>query len=598
VKNKLLIYAPYSGVPQYSFPLAKMAKGLATQGFEVDLLTCNGLQQPTCILQISHHYELLEPEKKNAICKWCTAYAMEQKDFFSKVLFLDNHYLCESEMQMIEATTEKLEVQDIEDFKIEEVPIARLACYNFFLRFQILAPSQISEEQFKIYKQHYFKSTLTTFIGYSNFLKQRNYTEVLIGDANYSQNQVVFRINQLRGVQTFSTFSTYHHKYVWDQYGLCQGDDVIRYRAKALQGFKKDDGPFYKEGERLALDYVNTLWNKQAKTIFSTPKEDNLSEVIDTCAITDKHKKVVLLVSSSLDEALATEFSIYESDLWSRYNPLFENQVQWMEACIQYFSDRKDTKLIIRCHPREYIVGKSATARAIEALSEKYQFENIYFNFPEDKISIFDLLDLTDICLIRASTVGLEASLLGIPVVSYMNYLDPLCFCPENKTEYFAKITDLLGKGNCRDFQLALEMYKWLMFFYHKGIIRMDSKGYWELFPENTAKANAIKEERKKQNLPVMQIKEFDTRTNLDSISLQVLAKAFGSQSKTWDIFDSVTDEVALDNDDLAPASVIQKLILAIYRKDIHIFKDLETLRTNSGQNKTKAFFLEALNLI
>ena len=69
-------------------------------------------------------------------------------------------------------------------------------------------------------------------------------------------------------------------------------------------------------------------------------------------------RKLVVLFTSSLDEIHAQDM-LDEHDIWvgenlsvSKVSP-FDSQIDWIKNVIQQVSERDDTDLVVRIHPRE-----------------------------------------------------------------------------------------------------------------------------------------------------------------------------------------------------------------------------------------------------
>lgn len=593
-KQRILIYAPIQGVPQYSFPMTKIAKTLLDLGNKVDLLSCRGLQSDACIVQISAHKELCSIEQKAKICKWCKGYENANKPYFSGSGYLDDHFDSSLDEIKLNKILDSFEIEDIESFHINDIPIARIACYNFLLRFQIVDISKITLEQFKHFKNKYFSATLKTFFSYQRFLKNHSYDKVIVGDPFYSQNQVIVQLNKFHNIKTVSVYPSHHHKYYFDHYMLCN-DDSYKFSAKVLKEFSPENMIYTQNARDITLEYIESLWNGKQKSIFSTPKNDDIENVRTICGIRKNHERVVLLVMSSLDESYATDFSVYEGKMWSGYNLLFDSQVEWISQCIDYFKDKKNYKLIIRCHPREYVQGKTATIKAIEGLSNYINCENVYFNFPSDKISIYDLLNISDLCLMRRSSIGIQAGLVGIPAISYLvgNELYPSFYSPSSVKEYFECISEVLYRAHSRSYRYVELQFKWLIHYYSHSSFKLDSDNYWNIFPKADSEDSA-KVKRKELDLPVHEIDVYNRFTEVSKLDKKVLDNYIQKDTEVWDI---VSNQDKKSQDMCSEDILIKKLVYAIFGKDVDKVEHRELLNRLSRLNKSIDFYLQNLDI-
>jgi CDP-glycerol glycerophosphotransferase (TagB/SpsB family) len=137
--------------------------------------------------------------------------------------------------------------------------------------------------------------------------------------------------------------------------------------------------------------------------------------------------------------------------------------------------------LIIRVHPREFPNKredvKSEHAEILECFFKNLP-ENVRVNWPKDNISIYDLAQETDVFLNAWSSVGVEMSLLGIPVVIYSKdlvlYPHQLNYLGKNRKGYFTKIELALKQGwNYKKIKMS---YRWLGLYYYRTILRIRAK--------------------------------------------------------------------------------------------------------------------------
>jgi hypothetical protein len=93
----------------------------------------------------------------------------------------------------------------------------------------------------------------------------------------------------------------------------------------------------------------------------------------------------------------------------------YGSMLEWVNAVIEAAGRRPDLTLIIRIHPAEQSWG---TRQPVwEALCRGTLPDNVRVVGPADPISSYALLDLSDLVLTYASTIGLEAAVRGLPVI-------------------------------------------------------------------------------------------------------------------------------------------------------------------------------------
>jgi len=125
---------------------------------------------------------------------------------------------------------------------------------------------------------------------------------------------------------------------------------------------------------------------------------------------------------------------------------LFNNILDWVFYTIDYFLDYPELQLIIRSHPSERS-GIGSRQPVANEINKKYKSlpQNIKLISPESRFSSYSILDMTNVALIYASTVGLEATIMGIPTILIANasYSSDFTFNPTSKGEYNKLLNNL-----------------------------------------------------------------------------------------------------------------------------------------------------------
>ena len=101
-------------------------------------------------------------------------------------------------------------------------------------------------------------------------------------------------------------------------------------------------------------------------------------------------------------------------------NTLFSNMFAWLEMLKPIIQSHPETLFIIRAHPDEERPGKRSRESVKEWIADQglSEFENVVFFEPGDPVSSYELINHSKLNLIYNSSIGLEASILGSPVLS------------------------------------------------------------------------------------------------------------------------------------------------------------------------------------
>lgn len=122
-------------------------------------------------------------------------------------------------------------------------------------------------------------------------------------------------------------------------------------------------------------------------------------------------------------------------------NTLFSDMFEWLDLVVEVAEEHPQTLFIIRAHPDETRPNKTS----LETVQQWYEkndvamVKNIRFISPDEYISSYELIERAKFVLIYNSTIGLEASLMKIPVLcaGRARFTQiPTVFYPPSRQEY------------------------------------------------------------------------------------------------------------------------------------------------------------------
>lgn len=101
-------------------------------------------------------------------------------------------------------------------------------------------------------------------------------------------------------------------------------------------------------------------------------------------------------------------------------NTIFDNMFDWLDETMKLIVAHPDTLFILRAHPDELRRGRESQEPVEELLKARGQLglPNLVFIAPTEYVSSYELIHLARFCIVYNSTIGLEAALLGTPVVT------------------------------------------------------------------------------------------------------------------------------------------------------------------------------------
>jgi hypothetical protein len=99
-------------------------------------------------------------------------------------------------------------------------------------------------------------------------------------------------------------------------------------------------------------------------------------------------------------------------------NAVFVDMFAWLDTLLEVFKAHPDTLFVLRAHPDEARPGKASRESVAMWFEQKAAaFPNVFLIPPQERVSSYELVRLSRFVLTYNSTIGLEATLMGVPVL-------------------------------------------------------------------------------------------------------------------------------------------------------------------------------------
>jgi hypothetical protein len=132
-------------------------------------------------------------------------------------------------------------------------------------------------------------------------------------------------------------------------------------------------------------------------------------------------------------------------------NTLFSDMFLWLDHLVEVIDRCPETLFVIRAHPDEDRPGK-ASAQSVSAWVTKTHIDertNVVFIGPDKPLSSYELIERSKLVLVYNSSIGLEASILGKPVLcagrARYTQADTV-FYPSDHETYWVELERMLSK--------------------------------------------------------------------------------------------------------------------------------------------------------
>lgn len=414
---RVLVFAPFSGITDHAEQEWTLIRGLQRDGIETISVTCAGTFDSYChVMSAVGITEDTARTLKKLICKSCIR---DQKRLLNTCSnphlnlhlgdFLSSEdYKC-SQLLVSSATPESWA-----DIEWEGIPVGRIASYELFLTYK-LEDGDIPIELLPKYRRA-LTNTILSAVAASKVLNFYKPDRVLVYNGLYGVNRVWKVIAENFGSPAYSVHGGFGefgrktrlmmYRNELDQARLASSPEAVSAIRRPLSR---------NEIEKVVRDFKSEI------SIVSPHRYSAIESNLTVRMLTEELslepcKPVFLAVLSSEDERLAAKnagIDIQTGQL------VFKDQIEWITELIRIFSLNPNWQLVVRLHPRMFPNRRERT------LSPSIQtFQNALSKLPANarvspiEISIYDLLKICAVGLVRSSTVGLEMMMMGIPVVS------------------------------------------------------------------------------------------------------------------------------------------------------------------------------------
>ncbi len=197
-------------------------------------------------------------------------------------------------------------------------------------------------------------------------------------------------------------------------------------------------------------------------------------------------------------------------------NVVFPHMFNWLDQLLPVIKAHPETLFVIRAHPDESRPGKASRESVAEWVkaSGLESLPNAVFVGPDAYFSSYEMIQRAKFVMIYNSTIGMEASIMGAPVLcagkARFTQLDTVFF-PKTQLAYFEKLAAFLAADqidvppehqlNARRF-LYYQLYRTSLPFdafikpdgIWPGFVRLTSFSWKDLLPENSTTMQVISE--------------------------------------------------------------------------------------------------------
>jgi hypothetical protein len=440
---RVVCFSPNDAVWRWSLPQAQFLEALQQRGDEIVYVYCDREYSSFCMSMAASGIRFSDSaETKRAVCDTCVQQAKmvrTQLNFTGRPL---RSFLKAEDIEYADRLSREGPIEELYDHVEGGLSAGRLALYETIIQTKSIS-RQLSSEAESFYRSN-FRNTLISVRASKAMLDELKPDIGISYHTAYAYNRAFQRMFEAANVPVWFLNASFSVAEQDTHLVAARSDPEFLFR-KLLKDWPSFEAIACTEEDfASAADHLLALMGGGGFG-YSNSMQPEKAGVLERLGC-PPGKKVVAALLSSYDELLAADLAGFG---WTTHNEVFSSQVEWVKWLFAFARSRPDIHLVVRVHPREFAIngkgGRSEHSYLLEAAFADRP-DNASINLPSDGIAIYDLLMEVDAALVAWSSAGMDAGMLGVPVVTYAG--DVLLFPRQlaydaNSREEYARLVDL-----------------------------------------------------------------------------------------------------------------------------------------------------------
>jgi hypothetical protein len=385
---------------------------------------------------------------------------------------------------------ENLSVPDLMTFEWEGIPLGALCLpgLRWILRIHHLS----DDENTRYLLREYILSAWNVAQKFSKFLDETNPRSVVVFNGQFFPEATARHIAQKRGIRVIT-----HEVGLQPASAFFTDGEATAYPIHIPDEFELNDEQNAKLDEYLARRFQGDFTMAGIKFWADMKGLD----------------EVFLQKAAQFKQIVPVFTNVIFDTSQPHANTVFEDMFDWLDLTLGLIREYPETLFVIRAHPDELRVRKSSreTVAAWVEANHVNKEPNVIFIAPNETLSSYELIQKSKFVMVYNSTIGLEASIMGTPVLCagrarFTQY--PTVFFPQTIEEVRSKMKEFVDaerievpaefKRNARRFlyyqlfRTSLPFGEFLEPSVRTTQTRLQSFGLEELYPENSKAIEAI----------------------------------------------------------------------------------------------------------
>jgi len=414
---KILANSLHAGIWSHSFPEELVLRSLAEEGHDVTAIRCAGELEKQCVTISGMGLKSTDSARlTEAACRKCRQ-RRKLLEFRSSVRSVSlGECLSKEDMGTVDESLRELTPSNWYLHEFLGHNVARATAYEFTLEHK-LNSHKISDYLWPVFVSR-VRSASLSLCAAVRMMNSLNPDLVISYNSLYSVNNVMNLEAQRRGIRTWAMHSG--HSLVDRYERLCVYDSktIPSFSYATIEWSQHLAAPLDYEDSAIAASHFLGLLSGSSRFTYSEGLGHRSVDSIQTRLKIPAGRKVLLATLTSGDEIFAAELAGLKPP--TNETSLFNSAFEWLEWLIKEMPRFPECHLVIRVHPREMPNKRDGTQSENVLVLRKLLADlppSISVNWPDDKVSLYELAQFTDVCVNFTSSAGIEMMMLGIPTV-------------------------------------------------------------------------------------------------------------------------------------------------------------------------------------
>jgi hypothetical protein len=457
--SRVLCFSPNNAVWRWTFPQAQFLEALKKRGDEVVYVYCDREFSDFCMSMASSGVGFeADPARKAAICALCVRSAGEVCEAFGFTSRPLGDFLTQAERVETGNISANEPLESLIVFKVDNVPVGRFALYETVIQSKAVDP-HLSPEAESLFRA-VFRSTFVTALATRRMMAEIKPDVGITYHSAYAYNRAFQVSIEGFGIPVYFLNASFNVAELDTHLVAARSDPEVLFRKLLADWPRFEEVVCQPQEIQDAVSHLIALMSGHGFA-YSVAMKRAGAAALERLGI-PPGRKLLVAALSSYDELLAAELAGFG---WSTHNDVFASQIEWVLWLFAEMRRRPDCHLVVRVHPREFGRGQAGHSEHANRLQSAFEHRpgNVSINLPSDDIPIYDLLLEADVALIAWSSAGMEAGMLGIPVITYFGdallFPRSLTYEARSRDDYAEKLTQAIANG--WSFERARAFLRW-----------------------------------------------------------------------------------------------------------------------------------------